>query len=74
MTKLPVDSGKQCVKALAKAGFLFKRQEGSHMVLRREDPFCQVTVPDHKDLDRGTLRGILKQAGISPEEFQRILR
>ncbi len=74
MTKLPVVSGKQCVKALAKVGFLFKRQEGSHMVLRREDPFCQVTVPDHKDLDRGTLRGILKQAGISPEEFQRILR
>jgi len=74
LTKLPVVSGKQCVKALAKVGFLFKRQEGSHMVLRREDPFCQVTVPDHKDLDRGTLRGILKQAGISPEEFQRILR
>lgn len=73
MTKLPLVSGRQCVKALAKAGFQFKRQEGSHMVLRREYPFCQVTVPDHKELDRGTLRGILKQAGISPEEFRKLV-
>lgn len=50
-------------------GFYFKRQEGSHIILRRNDPFCQVVVPDHKELDRGTLRAILRQASISIEEF-----
>lgn len=73
MNKLPLVSGRQCVRALAKAGFHFKRQEGSHIVLRRDEPFSQVTVPDHKELDRGTLRGIIKQAGLSPEEFRRLL-
>jgi len=61
------------VKALGKAGFLFKRQEGSHIILRRNDPFAQLVVPDHKELDRGTLRAIIRQAGISVEEFAKLL-
>ena len=69
MSKLPVVSGRACIKALQKKGFYVKRREGSHVVLRRDDPFGQVVVPDHKTLDRGTLRGILRQAGISVEEF-----
>ncbi|MCX6639205.1 MAG: type II toxin-antitoxin system HicA family toxin [bacterium] len=69
MTKLPNVSGRKCVKTLEKMGFYFKRQEGSHIILRRNDPFCQVVVPDHKELDRGTLRAILRQASISIEEF-----
>jgi len=48
MSKLPMVSGHDCVKALEKAGFYFKRQEGSHIVLRRDDPFLQVVVPNHK--------------------------
>jgi len=55
MSRLPRISGQQCLKVLMKAGFCFKRQEGSHMVLRRDNPFSQVVVPDHKELDRGTL-------------------
>ena len=69
MNKLPRVSGRECVKALGKAGFYFKRQEGSHMILRRDDPFAQVVVPDHKELDRGTLRAIIRQAGLSVDEF-----
>ena len=65
MSKLPVISGRECIKALEKIGFYFKRQEGSHVVMRRDDPFSQVVVPDHKELDRGTLRAIIKQAGLS---------
>ena len=61
------------MKALGKAGFLFKRQEGSHIILRRNDPFAQLVVPDHKELDRGTLRAIIRQAGISVEEFAKLL-
>ncbi len=73
MTKLPQISGRDCVKALEKAGFYFKRQEGSHIILRRDDPFAQLSVPDHKVLDRGTLRGIIRLAGISVDEFMRLV-
>ena len=69
MTGLPVVSGRECVKALEKAGFEVVRQRGSHMVLIRDDPYAQVVVPDHKELDRGTLRGILRHAGIQVERF-----
>ena len=73
MSKMPVVSGHDCVKALEKAGFYFKRQEGSHIVLRRDDPFSQVVVPNHKELDRGTLRAIIRQAGMSIDEFAKLL-
>lgn len=74
MSKLPRISGRECRRALERAGFHFKRQEGSHMILRRDDPFAQTTVPDHKELDRGTLRAIIRQAGLSVEEFEKFLR
>lgn len=73
MSKLPVISGRECVKALGKVGFYFKRQEGSHIILRRNDPFAQVVVPNHKELDRGTLRAIIRQVGISVDEFVKLL-
>jgi len=73
MTKLPVVSGKECIKALTKAGFYFKRQEGSHVTLRKDNPFCQVVVPDHRELDRGTLRAIIRQAELSVDEFVGLL-
>jgi predicted RNA binding protein YcfA (HicA-like mRNA interferase family) len=73
MSGLPRISGRECVKALSKAGFYLKRQEGSHMVLRRDDPFGQVVVPDHKELDRGTLRAIIRQSGLSIDEFIKLL-
>ncbi len=62
------------MKALQKAGFTFKRQHGSHIVLRRDNPFCQVVVPDHKELDRGTLRAIIRQAGLRVDEFLNFLQ
>jgi predicted RNA binding protein YcfA (HicA-like mRNA interferase family) len=73
MGKLPKISGQDCVKALEQAGFYFKRQRGSHIVLRRDDPFAQVVVPNHKQLDRGTLRGIIRQADLSVDEFLNLL-
>jgi predicted RNA binding protein YcfA (HicA-like mRNA interferase family) len=73
MSKLPRISGRECARALGKVGFYLKRQEGSHMILRREDPFAQVVVPDHKELDRGTLRGIIRQAGLGVDEFVKLL-
>ena len=73
MSGLPRISGRECVKALNKIGFYLKRQEGSHIILRRNEPFAQLVVPDHKELDRGTLRAIIRQAGISVGEFTKLL-
>ncbi len=73
MSPLPVVSGQECVKALEKRGFYLKRREGSHMILRKDNPFHQVVVPDHKELDRGTLRAIIRQAGLDIEDFTKLL-
>ena len=74
MSKLLVLSGKGCIKLLSKVGFYIKRQEGSHITLRRDDPFGQVVVPDHKELDRGTLRAIIRQSGLSVDEFVKLIK
>ncbi len=73
MSSLPRVSGRDCVKALSKIGFEFKRQHGSHIILRRQSPFAQVVVPDHKELDRGTLRSIIRQANISVDDLNELL-
>ena len=73
MSRLPRISGRECIGALGKAGFYIKRQEGSHIVLRRDAPFAQLVVPDHKELDRGTLRAIIRLADLSLDEFLKLL-
>ncbi len=70
---LPVISGAGAVRALKGAGFRFVRQKGSHIILRRDQPFAQLTVPDHKTLDRGTLRSIIRQAGLTVDAFNDLL-
>ena len=71
--KLPIISGKKCVKALTKAGFYILRRKSTHIIMRRDNPFAQITVPDHKTLDRGMLRAIIRDAGLTIEEFNRLL-
>jgi len=74
MSKLPRISGRECVKALERAGFSQRRQQSSHIILRRDNPFAQVVVPDHPELDRGTLRSIIRHAGLSVDEFVRLVK
>ncbi|MBN8590423.1 MAG: type II toxin-antitoxin system HicA family toxin [Anaerolineae bacterium] len=70
MTPLPVVNGKDCIRALQRAGFVIKRQKGSHVILKRTDPVARVVVPDHRDaLKPGTLRQIIRDAGMTVEEF-----
>jgi predicted RNA binding protein YcfA (HicA-like mRNA interferase family) len=69
MSKLPQISGKECIKTLEKAGFYIKRQKGSHIILCRDNPFAEVVVPNHKNLDQGTLRAIIRQADLDVDEF-----
>ena len=73
MSGLPRMSGREAVAALSRACYHLKRQHGSHMILRRDNPFSQLVVPDHKELDRGTLRAIIKQANLSVDEFAKLL-
>ena len=60
MNPLPRISGRECVAALLKVGYSVRRQHGSHIIVRREGPFAQVVVPDHTELDRGTVRAIIR--------------
>ena len=73
MSKLPVISGADCVKALGKIGFEVIRQRGSHIVIVRNSPPSQTTIPNYKELDRGTLRAIIRQTGLTVEEFIALL-
>ena len=73
MSNLPRISGRVYAKALISAGFIQLRQHGSHIILRRSEPFAQVVVPDHSELDRGTLRAIIRQSGLSIEQFKELL-
>jgi predicted RNA binding protein YcfA (HicA-like mRNA interferase family) len=74
MSRLPRISGRECVSALQRAGFAVIRQHGSHVVLKKADPFTQLVVPDHNELDTGTLRAIIRQSGLSVEEFLKVIR
>ncbi len=71
MKKLPRISGKNAIRALERLGFRQVRQRGSHVVLRKPAATGDkgTVVPLHKELAAGTLRGILKQAGVNLEEF-----
>ncbi len=73
MSKLPRVSGAQTVAALKKLGFYVRRQHGSHIIMRRDAPFAQTVVPAHAELDRGALRAIIRQAGITVEQFADLL-
>jgi mRNA interferase HicA len=72
---LPLVRARQVVAALQRAGFVVHHQTGSHVVLKRaSDRPRRTTVPMHAgDVKRGTLRAILREAGISEEEFLRLL-
>ncbi len=71
MPELRRVSGEQAVRALERLGFARVRQRGSHVILKRSTPEGEIgcTVPLHRELAIGTLRGILKQARVSVDEF-----
>ena len=64
---LPHVSGAEAVRALQKLGFVVLRQKGSHVMMRRGTSGC--VVPQHRELKIGTLSGLLKQAGVTADEF-----
>ena len=70
MTGLPVVSGAQLIRALERLGWEAVRQRGSHVRLRHPERRMFLVVPLHKELKRGTLRGILRDADLSVDELR----
>ena len=70
---LPVVSGQRLVKALERDGWQVARQRGSHVRLKHPDRRVSLTVPLHRELKRGTLAGILTDAGLDSERLRRLL-
>ena len=71
MPKFPGLSGKDIVRALEKLGFQVARQSGSHIMMKRGEKGC--VVPNHKEVKVGTVNGLLRQAEVSAEDFQKAL-
>jgi len=72
---LPRISGREAVAAFRRLGYEVDRQRGSHIILRHsEPPHRRLTVPDHREIGKGTLRALIREAGITAEEFSTLLR
>lgn len=74
MSKLPVVSGEEAVRALEKFGWrVARRARGSHIILTKPGSIYSLSVADHKELARGTLRKLLRMANIDVENFTEVL-
>jgi predicted RNA binding protein YcfA (HicA-like mRNA interferase family) len=74
MGKLPVISGADAVRAFQRLGYEVNHQTGSHVILRRsEPPHRHLSVPQHRELAKGLLRGLIRDAGLTVDEFNRLL-
>ncbi|MDD4562541.1 MAG: type II toxin-antitoxin system HicA family toxin [Syntrophomonadaceae bacterium] len=74
MPPLPIISGKQAVKAFEKDGWQFNRRRGSHMILTKPGMQSTLSIPDHKEIGRGLLKTLIKDSGLSVEEFVNLLK
>ncbi len=74
MLKIPIISAAEVVKALSKIGYRYDHQTGSHIILRNtQPPHRRAVVPNRKEVPRGTLRVIIREVGLTVEEFERLL-
>ena len=69
MAKLPILSGREVVKVFEQLGWEVARQRASHIILVKEGHIATLSVPDHREVARGTLRSLIARAGLSVEEF-----
>ncbi len=69
MPPLPVISGKEALRAFSRAGWVLKRQRGSHMIMVKTGVRVSLSIPNHKVLDRGLLRSLISEAGLTVQEF-----
>jgi predicted RNA binding protein YcfA (HicA-like mRNA interferase family) len=69
MTGLPVVSGAEAVRRFERAGWIVARRKGSHVMLTRRDMPVTLSVPQHRTLDRGLLRALIRAAGMTVDDF-----
>jgi len=74
MSRLPAVSGATAVQAFERAGWNVARQRGSHVVLTKPGRSANLSIPQHRQLDPGTLRGLIHDAGMSVSEFTVLLK
>jgi predicted RNA binding protein YcfA (HicA-like mRNA interferase family) len=72
LSKLPLLSWREVVKALTKAGFQVERQKGSHLILLKNELI--VVVPKHEQIKKGLLLAIIEEAGLTRQEFMELLK
>ena len=69
MPKLPVVSGKECIRRFQRGGWRQDRQRGSHVVMLKTGETASLSIPLHRELAPGTLRALIRAAGMTVEEF-----
>ena len=72
MPSLPNLSGREVVRAFAKDGWQMARQRGSHMILVKDGHPATLSVPDHKEVAKGTLRSLIRSSGLTVERFMEL--
>ena len=73
MATLPVLSGRDVVRAFSRDGWQVARQHGSHIILVKDGSHVTLSVPDHKEVAKGTLRGLVRASGLTVEQFLALL-
>ena len=74
MPTLPQLSGRETVQAFESLGWKVVRQKGSHMIMVKNGQIATLSVPDHKEVAKGTLRSLIRSAGLSVPEFLEVLK
>jgi predicted RNA binding protein YcfA (HicA-like mRNA interferase family) len=74
MASLPVLSGREVVKAFAQDGWQTARQRGSHIILIKSGSMVTLSVPDHREVAKGTLRSLIRSSGLTVDEFAALAR
>jgi len=69
MPELPKLGGRAVVKAFGRDGWELVRRKGSHMILVKEGSIATLSVPDHREIAPGTLRGLIRASGLTAEQF-----
>ena len=73
MATLPVLSGREVVRAFGNNGWRVARQRGSHIILVKDGSIATLSVPDHKEVAKGTLRGLVRASGLTVDRFMELL-
>ena len=73
MATLPVLSGRDVVRAFSRDGWQVARQHGSHIIVVKDGSHATLSVPDHKEVAKGTLRGLVRESGLTVEQFLALL-